>query len=459
MDRDRLVRRLRGIVGEPYVLTDPADVVVYEHDALPLTGHLPDAVVLPGSTAEVADVVRAASECGVPVIPRGAGTGLAGGAVPEGGGVVVALTRMNRILSLDPRHRLAEVEAGVVNADLNAAARPYGLAFAPDPGSQTASTIGGNIATNAGGAHCLAYGVTTHHVLAAEVVLADGRVVWAGSAAADAPGYDLRGLLAGSEGTLGIVTRAVVRLVRLPEGVRTLLAVFGGVESASQAVSDIIASGIVPAALEMLDALTLRIVEEFAHAGYPTDAGAVLLVEVDGLADVLDRLADQVRSLCLRHGARQVRTAASEEERALLWKGRKEAFGALGRVRRGVYLADVTVPRHRLPEMMRRVGEIAARTGVPIANFFHAGDGNLHPNLLYDPRDPRAAAAVARAAEEIIRAGLELGGTITGEHGVGLDKRAHMRWMYAAPDLEAMRRVRRAWDPRGLLNPGKVVPE
>ncbi len=459
MGRDGLVRRLREIVGDRYVLADPADVVVYEADALPLTGALPDVVVLPGSAEEVAAVVRAAADGGVPVIPRGAGTGLAGGAVPEGGGVLVVLTRLDRILSIDPRARLADVEAGVVNADLNAAARPYGLTFAPDPGSQAASTVGGNIATNAGGPHCLAYGVTTHHVLAAQVVLADGSVVWVGGAASDAPGYDLRGVLVGSEGTLGIVTRALVRLVRLPEGARTLLAIFDGVEPASRAVSDIIASGVVPAALEMLDALTLRIVEDFVHAGYPADAGAVLLVEVEGVADVLDRLADRIRALCARHGARQIRTAATEEERALLWKGRKEAFGALGRVRRGVYLADVTVPRHRLPEMMRRVAEIAARTGVPIANFFHAGDGNLHPNLLYDPRDPAAAAAVARAGEEIVRAGLELGGTITGEHGVGLDKREQMRWMFTDADLEAMRRLRRAWDPHGRLNPGKVVPQ
>jgi len=454
-----LVARLQAVVGPAFVLTRPEDVVVYEQDAFLLSHSPPDAVILPGSTQEVAAAVRAAAAAGVPVIPRGAGTGLAGGAIPDSGGLMIVLTRMNRIVGIDPRSRVAEVEAGVINADLNAAAARHGLCFAPDPGSQAASTIGGNLANNAGGPHCLAYGVTTNHVLGLEAVLADGTVVWTGGRAPDAPGYDLPGVLVGAEGTLGILTRGLVRLTRRAEGVRTLLASFDGIDPASQAVSGMIASGVVPTAMEMLDAMTLRIVEEAAHAGYPTDAGAVLLIEVEGVQQTLDRVLPRVWDECRHHGAREIRTAATEEERALLWKGRKEAFGALGRFRSGIYLADVTVPRHQLPAMMRRVGEISEKYGIPIANFFHAGDGNLHPNLLYDPRDPEAAEGVRAAAEEIVRASLQIGGTITGEHGVGIEKREYMRWMFSDAELQAMRRVKTAFDPAGLMNPGKVLPE
>src|SRR5712692_3962672 len=315
-----LVSRLQEIVGPAFVLTRPEDVIVYEQDGFLLSQSPPDVVVLPGSPAEVAAVVRVAADLQVPVIPRGAGTGLSGGAIPTEGGLVVVLTRLNHILEIDARSRYAVVEAGVINAELNKAAAPFGLFFAPDPGSQTASTIGGNMAHNAGGAHCLAYGVTTNHVLALEVVFADGTVRWVGGRAPDTPGYDLPGVLVGAEGTLGIVTRGVVRLLRKAEAVRTLLAIFDAIEPASQAVSDLIASGVVPAAVEMLDALTLRIVEESVHAGYPTDAGAVLLIESEGLRQTLDRVLPRVRDICLRNGAREIRTAATEEERVRLWK-------------------------------------------------------------------------------------------------------------------------------------------
>ncbi len=453
-----LVSRLQEIVGPSSVLTRPEDVVVYEQDAFLLSPSPPDVVVLPGSPAEVAAVVRVAADLQVPVIPRGAGTGLSGGAIPTEGGLVVVLTRLNHILEIDARSRYAVVEAGVINAELNKAAASFGLFFAPDPGSQTASTIGGNLAHNAGGAHCLAYGVTTNHVLGLEVVFADGTMSWVGGRAADASGYDLPGVLVGAEGTLGIVTRGIVRLLRKAEGVRTLLAIFDAIDPASQAVSELIASGVVPTAVEMLDALTLRIVEEAVHAGYPIDAGAVLLIESEGLRQTLDRVLPRVRDICLRNGAREIRTAATEEERVRLWKGRKEAFGALGRVRSGIYLADVTVPRHQLPAMMRRLAEISEKYGIPIANFFHAGDGNLHPNLLYDLRAPHAAAVVKEAGEEIIRVCLQMGGTITGEHGVGVEKREYMRWMFGEADLLAMQRVKQAFDPAGLMNPGKLLP-
>jgi len=454
----RIRRRLEEIVGPAHVLVQPEDVVVYEQDGYLLSRFLPDAVVLPGSTEEVAAVVRTCVEHGIPLVPRGAGTGLAGGAIPITGGIVLALTRMNRILEIDPRGRLAVVEAGVINADLNAAVSSYDLFFAPDPGSQTASTIGGNIANNAGGPHCLAYGVTANHILGVEVVLADGNVVWFGGRTYESPGYDLTGLLVGSEGTLGIVTKATVRLMRKAEGVRTLLAIFQGIEEASQAVSDIIAAGIIPTAMEMLDAMTLRIVEESVHAGYPLDAGAVLLIEVETTGEILDRLIAQIQGLCSANGAREIRTATSEEERRLLWKGRKEAFGALGRYMSSLYLADTVVPRHALPAVMRQIAEIGERHGIPIANFFHAGDGNLHPTLLFDGRSPEAWERVVAAGEEIMRVCIEAGGTITGEHGVGIEKREYMSWMYSEADLQAMARVKAAFDPHGLLNPGKIFP-
>ncbi|MDR5695827.1 MAG: FAD-linked oxidase C-terminal domain-containing protein [Armatimonadota bacterium] len=458
MLEDRLLRELEGIVGPAHLLVQPEDVLVYEQDGYVLSRSLPDAVVLPGSTEEVRAVVRVAREHGVPVVPRGAGTGLAGGAIPVGGGIVLVLTRMNHILEIDPRGRLAVVEAGVINADLNAAVAPYDLFFAPDPGSQAASTIGGNIANNAGGPHCLAYGVTTNHVLGVEVVLADGSVVWLGGKTLESPGYDLTGLLVGSEGTLGIVTKAVVRLMRKAEGARTLLAIFPGVDQASQAVSDTIAAGIIPTAMEMLDAMTLRIVEEAVHAGYPLDAGAVLLIEVEATLEILDRLIGQIEGFCRSNGAREIRTATNEGERALLWKGRKEAFGALGRYMSSLYLADTVVPRHALPEVMREIAGIGERYGIPIANFFHAGDGNLHPTLLFDGRSPEAWERVVAAGEEIMRVCIEAGGTITGEHGVGIEKQEYMSWMYSEADLQAMKKVKEAFDPHGLLNPGKIFP-
>ncbi len=456
--RPALVSRLQDVVGPAYVLTRPEDVVVYEQDAFLVARALPEIVVLPVSTDEVARVVRLAREASVPLVARGAGTGLNGGSIPVAGGVMLVLTRMDRILEIDPRNRLAVVEPGAINADLTAAAAQHGLFYAPDPGSQSVSTIGGNVGNNAGGPHCLSYGVTGNHVLAMEVVLPSGDVTWVGSRSADPPGYDLGGVLVGSEGTLGVVTTIVVRLLRKPEAARTLLAAFETIDDASQTVSEVIAAGIVPAAMEMMDGVVMAAVEAAIHAGYPADAGAVLLIEVEGHPESLPRQIERISEVCRAHAPRMLRTAANEQERLLLWKGRKEGAGALGRLAPSYYLHDGVVPRTRLPEVMRKVVEIGKVHHLPIGNLFHAGDGNLHPIILFNPREPGIIDRVVRAGEEILRACVEAGGTITGEHGVGIEKREYMRWMFSDADLQAMQRVKRAFDPTGIMNPGKLLP-
>ncbi|PYP72773.1 MAG: FAD-binding oxidoreductase [Gemmatimonadetes bacterium] len=453
-----LMARLKEIVGPTYVLTRPEDVVVYEQDAFLVARALPDIVVLPGSTAEVAGVVRLVHEAGVPLVVRGAGTGLNGGSIPIAGGVMLVLTRMNRIVELDPRNRLAVVEPGAINVDVTAAAAQHGLFYAPDPGSQTVSTIGGNVGNNAGGPHCLSYGVTGNHVLAMEVVLASGDVTWVGSRSADHPGYDLCGVVVGSEGTLGVVTAIVVKLLRKSQAVRTLLAAFETIDDASQTVSEVIAAGIVPTAMEMMDGVVMAAVEAAIHAGYPQDAGAALLIEVEGHPESLPRQMKRIEEICRAHAPRMLRTAASEQERLLLWKGRKEGAGALGRLAPSYYLHDGVVPRAKLPDVMRKVVEVGKAYGLSIGNLFHAGDGNLHPIILFNPREPGIMDKVVRAGEEILRACVEAGGTITGEHGVGIEKREYMRWMFSDADLMAMQRVKRSFDPDGIMNPGKLLP-
>jgi len=441
------------------VLTVPEDTVVYEQDAFLVARAHPDAVVLPGSTDEVAALARAAGEGGVPLIVRGAGTGLNGGSIPVRGGLMVVLTRLDHILGVDPRGRTATVEPGVINADLTARTSDEGLFYAPDPGSQGVSTIGGNVGNNAGGPHCLAYGVTGNHVLEMDVVLSSGEIVTVGSRAVDAPGYDLAGLLVGSEGTLGIVTRVTVRLLRRAEAVQTLLAVFETIAEASGAVSEIIAAGIIPTAIEMIDGVVMRAVEAAIHAGYPDDAGAVLLIEVEAHTDALPRIMARIDEIARRHHPRQLRLAASTRERELLWKGRKEGVGALGRLAPSYYLHDGVVPRTRLPDVMRRVQEIARAHDLVIGNLFHAGDGNLHPTILFDPRVPGMLDRVVAAGEEILKACVDAGGSITGEHGVGIEKRDYMKWLFTEADLDAMRRVKRAFDPDDRLNPGKLLPD
>jgi glycolate oxidase len=454
-----LIRHLQAVAGEPYVLHRPDDLTVYEQDALMVARHRPDLVVLPDTAGQVAEVVKAAGAARLPIIARGAGTGLAGGAIPQAGGVVVALTRMTRLLDLDLASRVAVVEPGMVNADLTAMLAPHGLFYAPDPGSQVASTIGGNVANNSGGPHCLAYGVTSNNVLGLEVVLADGSITWVGGVAHDAPGYDLTGLLVGSEGTFGIVTKVAVRLLPRREAVRTLLAIFDKMDVACEAVSAVIASGVVPEALEVLDGISMRAVNQTLHAGFPDDAEAALLIEVEGLVEAVPVLMERIEGICRARGARRVQVAASASERLNLWKGRKHAYGALGKLGRRAMMLDVCAPRSRLPEIMRRVLEASRRWNVGVANFFHAGDGNLHPTPFFDfDADSLEYARVIGLTEDIMRACVELGGTITGEHGIGLEKREYLSWMFSDADIAAMKQVKQVFDPAGVLNPGKVFP-
>ena len=452
------LKALRSVVGREHVLHKPEDLLVYELDGT-IDRSLPEAVVFPGNTEEVRGVVRVCNARGIPVTPRGAGTGLSGGAVPARQGVVLATARMRRILDVDPVERTATVEPGVPNIQLSEVAAEHGLFYAPDPSSQKACTIGGNVAENAGGPHCLALGVTTNHVIGMEVVTAGGEVEWLGSHGPDPTGYDLRGLFIGSEGTLGIATKVVVRLLPVPETVVTLLAIFDDVEGASETVSAVIGAGLVPAALEMMDRVTLQAAEAGLQCGYPPDAGAVLLIELDGLEDVVRSQVTRARAACNEHGATEIRTATEPAERELLWKGRKGAIGALGRIAPNYYLLDGVVPRSKLVETMSEVARISEAHGLPVANVFHAGDGNLHPCLLFDERDEGATARVLEAGAEIMRVCVDAGGALTGEHGVGYEKQRFMPWLYSETDLENMRRVRGVFGNEGDFNPCKILPE
>jgi glycolate oxidase subunit GlcD len=445
-------------VGPRWVKSRPAELAAYDADGLPGYRALPSVVVLPGSRDEVCAVVRLLADRGLPFVPRGAGTGLSGGSLADGS-VVIGLNRLTRIHSIDPGNRLAHVEPGVVNASLTRAVAPFGLYYAPDPSSQTACTIGGNVAENAGGPHCLKYGVTLNHIAALTVCLPSGEVVTLGSATGEPDGYDLCGLFIGSEGCFGIATDIWVRLLPVPQGVRTLLADFASVTDAARAVSAIIATGVVPAALEMMDQATIRAVEASIYAaGYPEDAAAVLLAEVDGLEAGLDDDANLIAQCCRDAGARDVRTATLADDRARLWQGRKKAFGALGRIAPHLVVQDAVVPRTRLPEVLETIHAIGTRHGVAVCNVFHAGDGNLHPNISYDASDADQSARVHEAMQEIMQACIDAGGTITGEHGVGLDKIGYMDHLYSGPSLAAMCAVREVFDPHRRANPGKVIP-
>ncbi|HML97166.1 MAG TPA: FAD-linked oxidase C-terminal domain-containing protein [Tepidiformaceae bacterium] len=455
--RRELIRALEGAVGRDYVLWRKEDLAVYEFDGT-IERSTPHAVVLPGTTGEVAEVVHVCNGLGVPITPRGAGTGLSGGSVPAKRGVVIGTGRMRRILEIDPVDRVAVVEPGVANLDISKEAAALGLFYAPDPSSQQACSIGGNVAENAGGPHCLALGVTQNHVLGMEIVTADGEVTWLGGRVADSFGYDLRGAFIGSEGTLGIVTKVVVKLLPKPASVVTLLAAFDTVEQASETVSSIIEAGIIPAAMEMMDQLCVQAAEAGFQCGYPPDAGAVLLVELDGLPEVIDPEAARVRAECLERGAVDVRIADNDGERALLWKGRKNAIPALGRLAPNYYIVDGVVPRSKLVDVMRAVGDVAERTGIPIANVFHAGDGNLHPLVLFDEREAGMTGRVLEAAAEVMRACVDAGGALSGEHGIGAEKRQFMPWLYSETDLENMGRLRGAFGNTGQFNPCKLLP-
>jgi glycolate oxidase len=453
-----ILMEFRSIVGDRNVLSEPEDLMTYECDGFALHRRIPDLVILPGSGEEISRVIEVARRHGVPFLPRGAGTGLSGGALPRFGGILLTLTRMKSIRELDFENRQAIVEAGVINLDLSRAAAPSGYYFAPDPSSQMVSSIGGNLAENAGGPHCLKYGTTANHVAALRVVLPSGEGVELGSRAADCPGYDLVGVFTGSEGTLGIATRVVLKLSRLPQDARTMLAGFPSLKDACDAVSVIIARGIIPAALEMMDRRMIRAVEEATHAGLPGESGAVLIIELDGLSSGLASQAEQIADICRDHHCQEFRIAKNEEERAILWKGRKEAFGTVGRMTRDLYLHDAVVPRNRLSEVVTRIYDIADRVGVPLACLAHAGDGNLHPILLFDRSREGEEARILELVREMLQVCVDAGGTLSGEHGIGSEKNEYMDMLFSPEDLEAMRRVRVAFDPEELCNPGKILP-
>jgi glycolate oxidase len=456
MDK-RLVEEFAQICGPAAVLHEPVQLLTYECDALPHLRETPGLVVLPGSAAEVQRIVRVCSREGIPFVARGHGTGLSGGALPVRGGIVISLARLNRVLDVDIANRRVTVEPGVTNLEITRQVAPYGYYYAPDPSSQQVCSIGGNVAENSGGAHCLKYGFTVHHVLCVEAVLPDGELVQIGSSLPDAPGPDLLALIVGSEGTLAVVTKVVVRILRRPESVQTLLAAFDSISEAGAAVSDIIGAGIIPAAVEMMDALAIQAAEAAVHPNFPP-ADTILIVELDGPLAEVRELFPIVEATCRRAGATLVEVAENDQHRARIWKGRKAAFAAMGRVSPNYYVQDGVVPRTRLPEVLGRIRALEARSGLRIGNVFHAGDGNLHPLICYDEKIPGQAALAEEVAGEILIYCVEAGGAITGEHGVGADKKEFMPRMFSEDDLDVMRSVRDAFDPRRLCNPGKVLP-
>jgi glycolate oxidase len=453
-----IARELRAALGDDAVLDDHQQLRTYECDGLAHYKVTPALVVLPRDADGVATAVRACARAGVPFVARGSGTGLSGGALPHADGVLIVLSRMRSIRELDPASERAVVDPGVINLDLSRAANPLGYYYAPDPSSQQICSIGGNVAENSGGAHCLKYGFTTNHVTGVRFVTADGEQLRIGGKAPDPTGYDLLGVLVGSEGTLGIVTEVTVKLTRLPETVRTLLAAFESVDQAGAATSAVIAAGVVPAAAEIMDALAIEAAEAAVHCDYPAGAGAVLIVELDGPAPEVAQQFDEVDRLCRDSGAFEVRIAADDAERALFWKGRKSAFAAVGRISPDYIVQDGVIPRTALPEVLREMVRLATQHGIRVANVFHAGDGNLHPLVLFDDSHPGEAEHAEEVSGAILDLCIERGGSITGEHGVGADKARYMPRMFGADDLDTMQLVRCAFDPAGLANPGKVFP-
>ena len=458
MQAQEFIDRLKSIVGEQYVIAHPEDLLVYEYDGS-VDRAMPRAVVLPATAAEVSRTLALAYAAGVPVVGRGSGTGLSGGALAPPGGIQIAFTRMNRILEVDVENRTATIEPGVINLDLDNYVRKFGMRYAPDPSSQKACSLGGNIAENAGGPHCLAYGATTNHILGMEVALEDGTLVQLGGSAREVPGYDLRGVFVGSEGTFGIATKIMARLLPLPEAVKTFLGIFPDIESACSAVSAVIGHGILPAALEMIDALSIRAVQQVTDAGYPEDAGAVLLIELEGLWEEVDEVSMEVESALWETGAKEVRIAEDAVERERLWLGRKTAFGAFGAIAPNYYLVDGVVPRTQLTQVLRKVSEVSEKYGIIIANVFHAGDGNLHPCMLFDGREPGVMERAMAGAAELMEYCVAVGGSLSGEHGIGLEKKQFMPLVFTEEDLDAMRRVRAAFAPENRLNPGKIFPD
>lgn len=448
---------LSRLLGSRGLLDRPEDLTLYEYDG-GVDKARPEMVTFPRSTADVVEILKIAREHKIPLVGRGAGTGLSGGAIPRAGGIIVSFARMNRIVELDLENERAVVEPGVVNLDITLAVQSQKYFYAPDPSSQRACTIGGNVAENAGGPHTLAYGVTTNHVMGLEAVLPDGTVFQTGGKECDLPGYDLTGLLTGSEGTMALVTKIIVRVMRQPELVKTALAVYDSAEDAGRTVAEITARAITPVAIEMLDGVMLRMVEVATHAGYPMDAAAVLLVELEGLKEAVEEQLEQVREACMACSAREFRVAKSAEERDLLWKGRKNAFGAVGRVSPFYYVQDGVVPRTKIAQTLRFIGEVSEKHGLTISNIFHAGDGNMHPIILFDARKPGDLEKAKLAGEDILNYCISVGGSITGEHGVGMEKMELMSHLFSADTLDTIGRFKSLFDPECRLNPGKVLP-
>src|SRR5579884_29042 len=452
-----IASKLRKIVGSDAVLDRPEDLMLYEYDGSLARG-APRYVAFPQSTQHVSEIVKLANREGLAIVPRGAGTGLSGGSIARKGGIILAFARMNRILEIDVPNLRAIVQPGVVNLDLSNALMPHGFYFAPDPSSQKACTIGGNVAENSGGPHTLALGVTVNHITGLEVVLPDGKITQLGGKASSAAGYDLTGFFVGSEGTLGIATAITVKITRLPEAVATLLAIYNDVQDAANTVVALTSEGITPAAIEMLDGWTLRAVEAAVHAGYPLDSAAVLLIELEGLREVVDEQAEIVSQLCRRSGAREVKRARDDQERQLLWKGRKTAFGAIGRISPSYYVQDGVIPRTRIPETLRKIEEVSKKYSLTIGNIFHAGDGNLHPLILFDARNEEETRRTLDAGREILEFCIGVGGSITGEHGVGMEKQDLMCTLFSDSEREVMHRLRNAFNPDSVLNPQKILP-
>lgn len=458
MEKGKTREALQRIVGSQNVLWKDVDLAVYEYDA-GLGRGKPGFVAFAHNAEQVAQIVKFLYQEGISYVARGSGTNLSGGTVPLNGAVVIELSRMNRILEIDLENERAVVEPGVYNLTLQNALAPKGYYYAPDPASQKVSSLGGNFGENAGGPHCLKYGVTSNHVLGAEMVLPNGEKIWVGGKSADQPGPDLMGLLVGSEGTLGIATKILVRIMRAPERIVTMLAIFKSVEAAGQTVSDIIGEGIIPATLEIMDNLVIRAVEDSVHAGYPTDAEAVLIIELDGLTNGMDEQAQRILEICEKNGVVSSRRAKDANERAELWAGRRGAFGAVARLRPAYLVCDGTVPRTKLPEALVAVKRIGEKYNLSIGNVFHAGDGNLHPLILFDDRDRNELERVHKAGNEILKVCADLGGTISGEHGIGTEKLVEMSLIFREADIEAMRGIKSAMDPKGLCNPGKLIPQ
>lgn len=454
----QLVQELTAILGHERVLSGRVQQRVYDCDAYTVDKATPSVIVLPETTEQVAAVVRLCNRLEVPFIPRGAGTGLSGGTTALFGGVVIATVRMNRILSTDLINRRMVAQAGCINLHLTKAVAHEGLHYAPDPSSQGACTVGGNVAENSGGPHTLKYGVTTNHITGLKMVMPDGEIIEMGGETEDTPGYDLVGFVVGSEGTLGIVTEVTLRLTPLPQSYRTLLAIFDTVDDCTQTVSDIIAAGMLPGALEMIDQLILQAIEDAFHLGFPKDAGAVLIIELDGFEAGLETDAARAREICQKNRAREIRQASTPEERAKLWMARKKGIGAAGRLAPSIVTQDGVIPRSKLPEVLREIAQIAQRYGIRICNIFHAGDGNLHPCVLFDDRNPEEVKRVVSAGEEILHLCVKVGGSITGEHGIGVEKINAMQLLFSPEDLQSMERLRAVFNPNNLCNPGKLLP-